>query len=601
MKRNIFKAVSKNELTKYAISVLLSVAFILAAVYLGKGNLTLRIVCYALSVAAANYSTAVDSIEKLFYKKFSDNLFMILGILVIFLVGGYEQAAYISIFYCFGLLLKSYFGSQNSKLYKKYDKSAPVYAVKRGNEYVGVSAGEVKVGDTVLCKTGDYICFDGVINDSAAQRKVYAGIFKEESAAVNVTAVYELEADFEKMAKLSDGLSKTESLCSAIEKAYPFVVFAIGVIYTLLLIFVKGFAGMYGIYDKSCVIMGAAVVLLSGAFTIVSGVYEANSILLAKYKSRGLTLLGSARFDELCGVKTAVINKNAVLTRGVYSVAEVFAADGYSESDILTICAAVQPDENSPYAKAFLDKLGKRPEKIGGEYIPHKGIIANVSGKTVIVGSPRLLSDNGIDLGVFSQSSVCVAVDKKAIGVVRLSDRLKGDASTLIGMLKNEGIRTVIVSADNEETTKKVAKACGADEYHALFLCDEKTKLIEELKKTDGKVMYIGDDDECLKAADVAVSVESALDFEPDKYDISVDDNGIAALGTAFSGGRRMAKLLNIRLIVGIAICAVLMLLIIMGVISKDLVFIAAIVQVVVGIIPLALVRPMIEDKESKK
>ena len=174
------------------------------------------------------------------------------------------------------------------------------------------------------------------------------------------------------------------------------------------------------------------------------------------------------------------------------------------------------------------------------EAVPGNGVIATVDGKDVIVGSPRFLAQNGIELSSFKhrietlqnlgRTVIAVAGDGLFLGIIALGDLPRPEAGTTITRLRDAGVRTVLITGDNERAGHRIAKELGLDEVHAEVLPGEKAELIRNLQQ-QGRTAMVGDginDAPALMQADVGIAMGSGTDIAIDAADIIILNNDIS-------------------------------------------------------------------------
>lgn len=536
MKNTAYKTETKDVLTKYVISIIIAAVLLAAASIFGANSTgTIIIVLYVFSVAAALCISTLHSIEAVMDKRFEAVLLRNIAVLVVFFCGAYSMAALVAIIFCFSDMILHFSNITASKAYIKNQGAEICYSVADGDEVKSVSADKLQAGDKVIVNDGDYLCFDGACDNG---KKQYCGIYKGERQTITVSAVYDYSVDF------SAELSDTAPIYRYIRMIYPFAVLLIAVIF-------------------------AAVKLLFAHTSIIGSIFAPAVVLLLCMPD--MILSGIAAYytkadnsAKLLGLQTAqniVVNMTGVLTKGELTVGDIVCKKGYEDKDIISMCAAVQPNFDNRYAKAFLSYLGVgRVNTVPSEYLPHLGVKADISGRTVLVGSEKLMNDNGIDCAEFEKYTVFVAVDSTLIAAVKMNDTLLANACKAMHELKAAGHNTYVVTANNSLTAQAVANNCGA-EYKAL--CDDKAAYINTLKKS-GKTAYIGDDEAAAAAADVAIGIDG--------------NETLASLLDGMKSAGDIAAHTKIRMAAGFVVSATIITLIILNVLHSSLLWLIAII-----------------------
>ena len=522
MKNNAYKTYPKNILTKYVISIIISAVLLAAASIAGaKSVSTFSVILYVLSIASALSLSTLGSIEALMDKRFEPVLLRNLAVLVLFLCGAYSVSAFASVAFCFSNMISIFSNISASTAYIKNNKAQLEYSVVNGESMKTVAAEKLKLGDVVAVEKGDYLCFDGVLENGSKQ---YYGVYKGEPQKIRVTQSYDYSVDFHAM------LCAANPIYNAVFRYYPLSVLLIAVILAALKLIFAHTTVAASLFSP------AAILLLCMPDMIISGI----GIYFAKFGN-------AAKLEKFNSVKNIVVNMSGVLTKGELSVGDMVCKQGYDNRDVISMCAAVQPNDNK-FAKAFLSYLGAaRVATVPSEYLPHLGVKAEISGRTVLVGSEKLMNDNGVDCSNFDKYTVFVAVDGELIAAVKLNDTLSAEACKAMHELKAAGYNTYVVTANNSLTAKTVADNCGSN---FAALCDDKAAFINQLKKR-GSVAYIGDDEKAAAAADVSVlggtgSLDAIIGCVKAAKDAEMFEKTRLAVGFAVSAGLMLLMILNV-------------------------------------------------------
>lgn len=201
-------------------------------------------------------------------------------------------------------------------------------------------------------------------------------------------------------------------------------------------------------------------------------------------------------------------------------------------------------------AAAFERKI--TPPEVGlFEAVPGQGIRARVGGQDVLIGSPRFLTGNGVDLEPLGdriarlenagRTVIAVGRGEKPLGVLALGDALRPEAAEAVISLKKSRLRIVLVTGDNARAAHRVATELGIDEVHAGVLPDEKAQLVRRLQQNE-RVAMVGDginDAPALMQADVGIAMGGGTDIAIDSADIVILNNRLDSVITAREISRR--------------------------------------------------------------
>jgi P-type Cu+ transporter len=304
----------------------------------------------------------------------------------------------------------------------------------------------------------------------------------------------------------------------------------------------------------SVLVMGyPCAVGISAPLSIVRGAGQAAEC--------GILMRTGEAFQGFRLVKKIVLDKTGTLTEGRPTVREVEATTG-SEDDLLAIAAAAEASSEHPLAQAIVKAAFDRgitpPEVITFEAVPGQGVVAEIGGAEVAVGSPRFLADRGIDLAAVLQrvealeaagrTVIAVAKEGRLLGIVALGDALRPDARAVVATLREAGLETILVTGDNERAARRVGHDLGIDEVRAGALPQHKAEIVRGLQ-ADACVAMVGDginDAPALMQADIGIAMGGGTDIALESADIIILSNRLVALPEAREISRRSyAKMLQ--------------------------------------------------------
>ncbi|MCO6476785.1 MAG: heavy metal translocating P-type ATPase, partial [Phaeodactylibacter sp.] len=239
----------------------------------------------------------------------------------------------------------------------------------------------------------------------------------------------------------------------------------------------------------------------------------------------GLLIRNRTAFENARRVTAVVFDKTGTLTTGEFGVSRFEAATGdYSKEEVLRLAAALEAESEHPIGEGILEKAKELelelPAAEDFNAITGKGVEATVEGKAIKVVSPGYLREEGIDTPSGAKESegetiVFVLEDNKLLGYIALADQIRPESKDAIKTLQEKGIKTIMLTGDNEQVAKKVSDELGMDGYFAEVLPDEKLDKIEELQGQGEYVAMTGDgvnDAPALAQADVGIAVGSGAD-----------------------------------------------------------------------------------------
>ena len=458
-----------------------------------------------------------------------------------------------------------------------------------------VSPETLRIGDTLLVKTGDKIPVDGVLLDEQAtlDTKPLTGepqprtIHKQQellSGCINIGAPFRMQVTrpyqdsavsriLEMVENASTSKAKPEKFISKFAKYYTPIVCGIALFIAL---FVPLLSGVI-IENRLCfkdftrwaqsaltflVISCPCALVISVPLTYFSGIGSS--------AKQGVLIKGATYLDTLAKANVIALDKTGTLTEGNFTVCAVHTKE-QSESELLSLVASIESASAHPIAKAFekyeITHTVKDITEIAG-----RGIKASVQGETVLVGNAKLMQENGIEIQEIDSPYTVIYTAKNGVylGCIEVGDKLRAETKSVVSTLKELGFsRIVMLTGDTPLRTEKIAKEVGVYEMNANLLPDEKLKKAEELKES-GTLVYVGDginDAPVMATSDIAVSMGklgSAVAVETSDL-VLISDN-LSALPKCIKTARKTRKVVWPNVVFSIGMKVAFMILGVIGV-----------------------------------
>ncbi len=237
----------------------------------------------------------------------------------------------------------------------------------------------------------------------------------------------------------------------------------------------------------------------------------------------GILIRDAMVFERAAAVTTVVFDKTGTLTAGHPTLAAVVAAGGTTEKQLLDLAAALQAGSEHPLARALSGHVtGTQAEQVRA--LPGRGVTGVVGGRSVWLGSQRLMAEQGIDLtplgdaaagqGALGRTVSFVAAAGQVLGLLAFGDLVRPAAAAAVATLQAGGRDVVLLSGDRAEAVMAVARQLGITDVRAESLPEDKTGVIAELRQRGGVAM-VGDgvnDAGALAAADVGIALATGTD-----------------------------------------------------------------------------------------
>jgi Cu+-exporting ATPase len=267
----------------------------------------------------------------------------------------------------------------------------------------------------------------------------------------------------------------------------------------------------------------------------------------------GVLIKNAEALERMEKVDTLVVDKTGTLTEGKPKVVAVVAAAGFDENEALRLAASVEKASEHPLALAIVAAAQERALVLSDvsnfDSSTGKGVIGVVHGKGIAVGNARFLKELGIDTGSLEgeaeklrqdgATAMFLAVDGKAAAVIAIADPIKATTAEALKLLARERVDVVMLTGDNRTTAQAVARRLGIKQVESEVLPDQKSAVVEKLRKQGHVVAMAGDgvnDAPALAAADVGIAMGTGTD-------VAIESAGITLLKGDLMGIVRARRL----------------------------------------------------------
>ena len=260
----------------------------------------------------------------------------------------------------------------------------------------------------------------------------------------------------------------------------------------------------------------------------------------------GILIKSGEALETLHSVDTAVLDKTGTVTSGRPAVTDVLCAEG-DRAELLSTAALVEAASAHPLADAVIHAAGEEGYcsvlKVSAfENLSGRGVSASLSdGSRVLIGSRRLMDENGVDCGEYAEkadelsgegkTTIFAAVDGRLLGVLAVADTVRETSRAAIERLHEMGLRVVLLTGDNRRAAEHIGSQVGADEVIAEVLPGDKAGVVERLQREGRKVLMVGDginDAPALTQADIGCAIGGGSDIAIESADVVLmrDDLG---------------------------------------------------------------------------
>lgn len=460
----------------------------------------------------------------------------------------FEAAAVITVLVLFGQVLELRARRRTSGAIKALLGLAPKTAriVRADGSEEDIALDRVRQGDHLRVRPGEKVPVDGVITEG--QASIDESMITGESipiekktgdkvtgGTVNGTGTFIMRAErvgaetllsqiVEMVTEAQRSRAPIQGLADRVSGYFvPAVVGTAAVTFIVWSIFGPKPAFAYALVNAVSVLIIACPCALGLAtpMSIMVGV--------GRGAGEGVLIKNAEGLEIMEKVDTLVVDKTGTLTEGKPKLISVVAAGKSREDDILRLAAGLERGSEHPLASAILAGAGERGIKAqeckNFRSITGKGITGTIEGKPAALGNRKLMEQLGIDtgeldqrvkeLGSDGQTVMFAAAEKTAVGLIGVADPIKESTHEAIKLLRNEGIRVVMLTGDSRTTAVAVAGKLGLDEIEAEVLPERKNETVKRLQGEGRIVAMAGDginDAPALAAAQVGIAMGSGTD-----------------------------------------------------------------------------------------
>jgi P-type Cu+ transporter len=410
-----------------------------------------------------------------------------------------------------------------------------------------IAVDEIQKGDVLRVRPGEKIPIDGVIIDgkSNIDESMITGepipVSKRAGekvigATVNQTGSFLMRAERigseTVLAQIVQMVADAQRSRAPIQKLADTVsgYFVPGVIGVAIITFIVW--SIVGPAPSMAYALVNAVSVLIIACPCALGLATPMSIMVGvgRAAQAGILVKNAEAIEVTEKVTHLVTDKTGTLTAGKPEVVSRIAANTVSERDLLRIAASVESQSEHPLARAIVEAAKKEKiefqEVTDFHSITGGGVFGNLNGKTILIGKEKFLADSNVRfpedltkeahrLQERAETTVWIAVNGDAIGVLGIADPIKPTTREAVRKLHEMGLKIIMCTGDNRRTAESVARDLGIDEFKAEVMPDEKIEIVRDLKSQGAIVAMAGDginDAPALAAADVGIAMGTGTD-----------------------------------------------------------------------------------------
>ena len=512
----------KQQMALYGCGLVIIIAF--AARFMGAPSLLYNAL-FVLAVAVGVYYPARKALIALINLTPTIHLLMLIGSAGAMALGLFSESAILIFVYSLGDVIESYAVDKARGAISSLIALMPKEAlVRKDGKEVIMSTADIAVGDIVVVRPGERIPVEGKVIqgisfvDQAAvtgesipvQKQLGDDVF---AGTINQNGSLEVQvdkpADETMLSKVISSVEEAQArktsyqtFADSFGKYYTPAMFVLGILVaTIPPLF-------FGAEWYPFVYRGLVVFVVSCSCGLALSVPVAVVAGMANAARNGTVFKGGAYLEVVDRVKVVAFDKTGTLTIGRPEVTDVKSLNGISEAELLSLAGGIESRSGHPIAAAIVRKA-KESNGFSGlavedfEETSGLGVQATIDGHHYVVSNPRFQQEIGVPMeqaqeavaALESEGKTVVVISKEGslLGLFAIADGMRPGVKESLQRLKSAGIRTVMLTGDNERSAKAIAAVTGVDEYYAQLMPTDKVEVIKKLREKYGSVAMVGD------------------------------------------------------------------------------------------------------------
>ncbi|MBS4192202.1 cadmium-translocating P-type ATPase [Bacillus sp. FJAT-49705] len=576
------------------IAALLSGVLIAVGWLLDRNELTTAsVVTYVFAFIIGGFAKAKEGIEEtIANKELNVEMLMIFAAVGSAIIGYWTEGAILIFIFAVSGALETYTMNKSHKEISALMEIQPEEALRvTGGNEEKVHVSKLSIGDLILVKPGERVPSDGkiikghtTIDEAAITGEsfpvskdngdhVFAGTVNlNGSITVEITKPNS-ETLFQKIIQLVQSAQSEKSpsqlFIERFEGTYVKVVLAVVVLMMFVPHFLLGWSWTETFYRAMILLVVASPCAL------VASIMPATLSAISNGARHGILFKGGVHLENLSHLKAIAFDKTGTLTKGKPEVTDIIVAEGLSENEVLRIAASIESHSTHPlanaivkYAKENLEESLIHPESI--KDVAGWGVKAHIEneewkiGKAAFVGIEAAQSfKNGAAAKMASEGKTVVFVQKgeEIVAILALQDVVREETKKAIDQLNKQGIYTIMLTGDSQNTGKAIAKESHVHDYIAECLPENKVEHLKNLQEKYGTVAMVGDginDAPALATANVGIAMGEGTDVALETADIVLMKNDLPRIAEAINLSRKMNRIIKQNVIFSITVIMML-------------------------------------------
>ena len=576
------------------VAALFSGLLILIAWLIGNSGFeTASIIFYLLAFVIGGFAKAKEGIEATIKEKeLNVEMLMILAAIGSSIIGYWTEGAILIFIFAVSGALETYTMNKSKKEISSLMELQPeeAWKLQADGSTTRVSIKDLILGDKLVVKPGERIPADGIVingltsvdeaaisgeslplskkpNDTLFAGTVnLSGAITMEMTKTNENSLFQKIIDLVQTAQ--DEKSPAQQFIERFEGSYVKVVLIAVAVMMVLPHYLLD-------WDWTTTFYRAMVLLVvASPCALVASIMPATLAAISNGAKSGILFKGGMHLENISEMKAIALDKTGTLTQGKPVVTDFFVRDDLDRLSALKLLATIESQSNHPLAQAistfaFAEGISQLPI-IPIEDKPGFGLKATINDEEILVGKPEFVNKDeafafqgGVAAALAEEGKTVIFMrDSKGIAAAAaLKDTVREEAKEAIKLLQSLGIKTVMLTGDNEKTANVIAKEAGIDQYIAECLPETKVQHMKELLAEHKFVGMVGDginDAPALATATTGFAMGEGTDVALETADVILMKNDLSKIAYAVKMSRKMQRIVKQNIFFSITVIALL-------------------------------------------
>ncbi|MGG4505165.1 heavy metal translocating P-type ATPase [Heyndrickxia sporothermodurans] len=554
---------------------------------------TFSIAFYLLAFIIGGYAKAKEGIvDTVKNKELNVEMLMILAAIGSAVIGYWTEGAILIFIFSLSGALETYTMNKSQKEISSLLEIQPETATRiiQGKEKV-IHVSLLEVGDHIIVKPGERIPADGKIIEGTTtidestisgesvpvtkgiRAEVFAGTININGSVIVEVMKQANETVFQKIIDLVQSAQSEKSPSQLFIERFESIYVKIVLLVVLIMMVVPHF--LFDWSWNTTFYRAMILLVVASPCALVASIMPVTLSAISNGARNGILFKGGVHLEALSHVKAIAFDKTGTLTKGRPEVTDIIVRTGTDDTNLLHTIASIENRSNHPLAQAIVDFWKKthdqpllQPEKI--EDIPGWGLKGWLHhqewwiGKKDFVGLEEALAfENEAAMKLENEGKTVVYV-KDSLGIVAaigLQDIVRKESKHALILLKNEGIRTIMLTGDSKNTARNIAQQSNIDEYIAECLPETKVSSLKMLKDKYGVVAMVGDgvnDAPALATANIGIAMGEGSDVAMETADVVLMKNDLSRIAEAIRLSKKMNRIIKQNIIFSLTVILLL-------------------------------------------